>query len=168
MKIESSSEALTELEGAVLAVLSRIGPATAYQLKEAFRGSPSSFWSGSAGAVYPLAKRLETRGLLGSKDVSDTKRPRREFALTAAGGAALRAWLGDVERALDMGYDPLRTRLTFIDLLEEGARERFLDAVDARIMDPVPPDELPQTRRLHDLWLRARRSWLRGFRKAER
>ena len=100
------ADQLTEMEGLVLALLHRDGPLTAYEIKEVFRKSPSAFWSGSAGAVYPLVKRLEKRDILSSTDVSETRRPRREFTLTERGEQLMLAWLSDVERAVDPGYDP--------------------------------------------------------------
>ena len=66
--------ALTELEGAALGVVVRDGPCTSYVVKEMFRGSPSEFWSGSAGSIYPLMRRLEERGLVASKRGSTGRR----------------------------------------------------------------------------------------------
>jgi len=165
MPASSSSDQPTEMEGMVLALLYRDGPLTAYQIKEVFRGSPSSFWSGSAGAVYPLVKRLETRGILSSEDVSETKRPRREFVLTDHGRALTRAWLMDVDRAIDMGYDPLRTRMQFAGMLEDEDRETLFAAISERIPSPVPPAPGVRTQDLHRLWLQARLDWFDKFRK---
>ncbi|WP_412546177.1 PadR family transcriptional regulator [Maricaulis sp. MIT060901] len=165
MPASSSSDQPTEMEGMVLALLHRDGPLTAYEIKEVFRGSPSSFWSGSAGAVYPLVKRLEGRGILSSKDVSETKRPRREFSLTDHGRDLMRSWLMDVDRAIDMGYDPLRTRMQFVGMLEDADRETLFASISERIPTPIPPAPGVGTSDLHRLWLQARLDWFNSFRK---
>jgi DNA-binding PadR family transcriptional regulator len=164
MKLESLNDALTELEGAVLATIKRSGALTAYAVKEVFARSPSHFWSGSAGAVYPLLKRLEARGLVDSKDVSQTRRPKREFAVSAKGDFALLTWLTDVERAINVGYDPLRTRLQFSDLVPEKQLNAFLDEVESQVSDAPPPSPAtPLVRSLHGFWVEARRDWLKRF-----
>jgi len=164
MKLPSSGKQLTELEGAVLATIARRGAMTAYAIKEMFRGSPSGFWSGSAGAVYPLIKRLEARGLLDAQAGADGKRAKSVLDISKAGRAALADWIADAGRATDMGYDPLRTRMQFLDLLPPARRKRFLDDVDDRLMAPVMPDEAPENwHRLHKVWLEGRRNWLRRF-----
>ncbi|HZE88705.1 MAG TPA: PadR family transcriptional regulator, partial [Verrucomicrobiae bacterium] len=55
---------LSELEGATLGVVWSEQPCTPYAIRRVFQTSPSPFWSGSAGAIYPLVERLETRGLV--------------------------------------------------------------------------------------------------------
>jgi DNA-binding PadR family transcriptional regulator len=165
MKLESSNQALTEMEGAVIATIAERGPLTAYAVKEVFRASPSSFWSGSAGAVYPLVKRLEERGFLRSQEASESRRPKRVFLLTVRGQKALAAWLTDVRQAVSLGYDPLRTRAQFSHLLDSDERARFFDEVEACIMDGRAPDSsMDHVGRLHGLWIRARASWFKAFR----
>lgn len=165
MKIESSNPTLTELEGAVLATIADRGPMTAYAIKEVFRASPSSFWSGSAGAVYPLMKRLEVSGLLVSRDESASRRPKREFALTDSGQDKLLVWLTDVERAVNAGYDPLRTRTQFSHLLDADCRRRFFDAVEQAIPAmSAPPQASPRLEKLHAFWVAARQTWFSRFR----
>ena len=60
----ASSTDLSELEGGVLGIVHACPNSTAHVIREMFRGSRSSHWSGSAGAIYPLMKKLEGRGLL--------------------------------------------------------------------------------------------------------
>ena len=165
MHAQSSSEQLTELEGLVLALLHRDGVMTAYEIKESFRRSPSAFWSGSAGAVYPLVKRLEERGILSSRDVSETRRPRRVFELTDLGRELMKSWLTDVERASDPGYDPLRTRMQFMAMLDERDRSAFFDAVGKQIPNVEKPAPGEGVEALHKIWVDARIRWFRNFRK---
>src|SRR6476659_7226575 len=55
---------LTELEQCVLGVIWRDGPMTAYEIAALFTKSLSPYWSGSAGAIYPVVQRLRKRGLV--------------------------------------------------------------------------------------------------------
>lgn len=158
MSEEGKERALTELEGAALGVVLRDGPCTSYAVKELFRASPSDFWSGSAGAIYPLMQRLEKRGLVASVPGSTGRRGRKDYRITAAGRRAFRRWLTDAERAAGMGFDPLRTRLVFFDQLTPQARATFHDAVvDAMEALPPPPSvTAPGLESLHQSWNRAR------------
>jgi len=100
---------LTELEGAAMTVLRQLGACTPYQVRKAFKDSPSAEWSGSAGAVYPALRRLKAAGLLVAKPVKDARRSVL-YSLSTAGADALDAWLTDVARAAGIGIDPFRTR----------------------------------------------------------
>ena len=118
---------LSELELAALGFLWRRGPCTAYRVRLGFQDSPSSHWSGSSGALYPLLRRLERRGLVESTSGTTGARARKMLAVTADGRAALREWLGrgvDLDAASTV-YDALRTRMFFLDLLPRSARLDF-------------------------------------------
>ncbi len=164
---------LTELEGAALAFLKRSGPCTAYVVKEAFRTSASEFWSGSAGALYPLMKRLEAQGLVVSREDKDRARARRDFTLTAAGEAAMKDWLLDSHRAAGSGFDPLRARLCFADMMSESEFKDFIAATLAEITPPPASEKTPpktsaeaaHLTTLHKLWSRMRVNALRSFAK---
>lgn len=125
---------VTELEAITLGCVARTGPCTAYRVRQQFQRSPSARFSGSAGAIYPLLKRLEQRGLVRSRDVATGKRPASEYSITPAGRSALRAWLrapmAPREVAVD---DPLRTRMLFLDELPPAARRKWLDAAEEAV-----------------------------------
>ncbi len=154
---------LTDLEGAVLAEIAKRGVATSYLVARAFAASPSEFWSGSAGAVYPLVKRLATRGLLASQADSDGKRARLDYRVTERGRVALEDWLLDVKRASGMGFDPLRTRLVHLELIDAKRRQKFLADVRAYSAEfaatSAPPKALFGAK-IHDSWLKARARWI--------
>ncbi|HRC58297.1 MAG TPA: PadR family transcriptional regulator, partial [Kofleriaceae bacterium] len=124
---------LTDLEGAALAEIHRSGPTTSYAVAKAFANSPSEFWSGSAGAVYPLIERLRSRRLLRATRGKDGARVRTDYSLTASGRAALRAWLLDARRAAGIGFDPLRTRVIHLDQVSARQRAAFLAQVRAHL-----------------------------------
>ena len=154
MKNRQSQNDLTEMEGAALAIIARHAPATPYVVREAFRSSPSEFWSGSAGAIYPLMQRLEKRKLLSSREDTSTQRARRLYRLTRQGEMALESWLTDINRAIGLGFDPLRTRLFFSDLLSAGQKEQFLQETVKKLTEektPAPSDKTDAIL-LHNLW----------------
>ena len=156
--------ALTDLEGASLAAIAMRGQATSYAIAKFFAESPSEFWSGSAGAVYPLITRLAGRGLLTATSTATGRRAQKLYALTAKGRAEMEAWLLDAERAAGLGFDPLRTRLTYLELVTPDRRRAFLEEVRALTVKiakaPVFPG-LPAAQKIHASWLKARASWLR-------
>jgi DNA-binding PadR family transcriptional regulator len=158
MSEKTKERSLTELEGAALGVVLRDGPCTSYAVKELFRASPSDFWSGSAGAIYPLMKRLEKRGLVASEAGSTGRRSRRDYRITALGRRAFERWLTDAQRAAGMGFDPLRTRLVFFDQLSPEARSAFRDDVVAAMeaLPPPPPGSAAGLESLHTAWNAAR------------
>lgn len=157
---------VTELEGMALSMVCERGSMSAYDIKNALETSPSSFWSGSAGAVYPLTKRLEERGFLYSVEEGTGNRPRKVFRLTDAGLKVMQAWVLDVEKATDSGYDPLQSRLVFMYLMPEDKKEAFLDSVEARLHQRKLPKSAPTfIKRLHKSWVSARKSWIATVRE---
>jgi DNA-binding PadR family transcriptional regulator len=123
-----AAHALTELEGAALAVINGLGSCTPYQVRLNFLSSRSLEWSGSAGAVYPAIRRLHAGGLLLAQETEDARRSVR-FSLSAAGRRAFEAWLKDVERACGSGLDPFRCRADYWDILPAAGRQALLRAL---------------------------------------
>jgi DNA-binding PadR family transcriptional regulator len=115
---------LSELEACVLGLVWIEGPCTPYRVQQILRSSPSPHWSGSAGAVYPLFKRLERRGLIRARAVRQGRRAGRHCRLSPAGLEALRAWLGPPlpDWIAGLPIDPLRTRLRFLAALPPRRR----------------------------------------------
>jgi DNA-binding PadR family transcriptional regulator len=124
---------VTDLEAAALGAIAKNEPITGYRLKETFGRSLSRFWSGSAGAIYPLLTRLEARGLIAAKQARRGKMNVRTYSITRAGREALTAWIFDMDLAVDPGFDPVRTRLLFVETLDEPARVRFRDELLLRL-----------------------------------
>ncbi len=158
-----TAKPLTDLEGAVLAEIARRGVATSYLVARAFSASPSEFWSGSAGAVYPLIKRLLARGMVTAHADADGKRARLDYSLTEAGRMAMEEWLLDAHRASGMGFDPLRTRLAHLELIDLKRRKKFLNEVRAISADFAENSNAPEGKfgeHIHKSWLSARAKWL--------
>ncbi len=132
---ERRRDRLSELEGAVLGAISVLEPCTAYAVRQTFLRSPSTRWSGSAGAIYPLVRRLERRGLLSSKPHATGRRQGRHYELTNEGRGALTAWIGPPfsEEVSSIPPDPLRTRLSFLAVLSSDRRDAFLSRAEEEI-----------------------------------
>jgi DNA-binding PadR family transcriptional regulator len=156
-------ELLTDLEGATLAEIANRGIATSYAIAQVFARSPSEYWSGSAGAVYPLIKRLAARGLLEPSAAAAGKRQRLDYHITTEGRVALEEWLLDARRAAGMGFDPLRTRLGHLHLVAPEQRKAFLKKVRAISEEFAKQPAFagqPTMIKIHDSWLKARAAWL--------
>lgn len=154
---------LTDLEAAALAQVAEKGGATSYAVARAFAQSPAEYWSGSAGAVYPLMERLLKRGWLQANAGAQGKRKRTQYQITDAGRQELEGWLGDVAGAAGMGMDPLRTRLAHLGNLPEAKRREFLNSVRAELVAqsavPAWPDD-QRLQALHASWLANRIAWI--------
>jgi DNA-binding PadR family transcriptional regulator len=125
----------SELESFVLGLIWQMGPASAYDVRTHMRDSPSTQWSASAGAIYPLCTRLEKRGLIKGASKRAGKRARREYAITAKGLAALRKWVGPPlgESAVTVAHDPLRSRARFLGALSARERMEWVSAARAAL-----------------------------------
>ncbi len=129
----SSRRSLTELEGTVLGMVWARQPCTPYRVRREFLDSPSPYWSGSAGAIYPLMLRLESAGLLRSIERATGARVGRLYRVTPAGGRRLRRWVGPPYDAAVVGVppDPLRVRVAFLSALPPARQRAALEAVRA-------------------------------------
>ena len=121
---------LTELEGCTLGLIWAIGSCTAYAVRAEFLHSPSVHWSGSAGAIYPLIRRLRARGLVAARAARQGARRATEYSLTAKGESALKSWIsGTLEPwVVAIPMDPLRVRLRFAGILSASDRRRLVSA----------------------------------------
>ena len=166
---------LSELEHVVLGVVGMEQPCTAYTVRQVFRKSPSSHWSGSAGAIYPLVRRLEKQRLLRSTARRGDRRSARLYRLTNQGQTELRAWLRpplpDASALMDL--DPLRVRIRFLGALREKERRAVLTEAQVKLRAHLErlQDEVRQDRAGGDLYrylvsrgairsVRAQLSWL--------
>lgn len=157
-------DSLTDLEGATLAEVAQRGVATSYAIANAFAQSPSEYWSGSAGAVYPVVKRLAKNGFLQAQPAATGNRQKLDYSITTSGKSALDGWLLDARRASGMGFDPLRTRLLYLDLVSPEQRRALLSKVRKNAAGQTDPESFanrPFALRVHHSWWNARAAWLR-------
>jgi len=127
---------LSELEGCVLGFIWKHGPTTAYAVRKEMLDSPSSHWSGSAGAIYPLLERLQKQRLVAAKAGARGERAHTSYTLTEAGNKALLAWLAPPLEydIISVAPDPLRTRVFFLRALPASRRNTFLKKARARLV----------------------------------
>jgi DNA-binding PadR family transcriptional regulator len=171
----------SELECFILGLIWRAGPCTPYEVRRLLSDSPSTQWSASAGAIYPLVQRLERAGLLKSRSDRTGRRRSRLYSVTPRGTRTLRQWVGPplAPEAVTVSHDPLRSRARFLDVLPAADRLAWaaaagaaLDEVDRRIDrwhalyaavdDPIAPLMTASGR----LDVGGRREWLQEVTKA--
>ncbi len=127
---------LTELEGAALGMIATDGPCTPYRVRQFFRKSPSPYWSGSAGAIYPLVRRLEKQKLITAQPFPTGKRAASAYRTTEKGQRQLSQWIidsGTSERTSGVPMDPLRTRVRFLAALSPDQQRKFLRSAQAQL-----------------------------------
>ena len=170
------TRALSELEAVTLGCIERNQPCTAYAVRRHFLQSPASHFSGSAGAIYPLVRRLAKAGLLASESATTGRRRALAYRLTATGMAALRDWLRTtLDPSAAFTIDPLRTRILFLSALTPAEQRRWLDVAEAALRAQLPlladllneRQDDPYLRLAHDnarREARVRLAWLRQAR----
>jgi DNA-binding PadR family transcriptional regulator len=171
----------SELECFVLGIVWQSGPCSAYDVRRHMQRSPSTQWSGSAGAIYPLVERLRRAGLLSARAERTGNRKRLEYSVTPKGTDALRAWIGPpfAEEAVTVTYDPLRSRARFLGVMTPAERRAWVEAAQAALAEvalrverwrreyvdaPDASDPFAEIVSLHgELDVRWRREWLSRF-----
>jgi PadR family transcriptional regulator, regulatory protein AphA len=122
---------LSQTARVILGML-ELGQKTGYEIKALVDDSTRFFWPASYGRIYPELRRLEKAGLVRSRDDPRGARPRRVFALTAAGRKALRDWLeSSDELAFEMRDEGL-LKFFFSDALPREAALANLRAMRLR------------------------------------
>lgn len=126
---------LTDNEGALLALIYRRQPVSAYQIGRAFDESPIHTLNTSKGKLYPLLQRLHERGLLSAGSVEGDRRRTQLFECTEAGRAALKAWVCSIRVEHDLLHDPLRKKLQAFDLLTPEEQRRWVEQAASRLRE---------------------------------
>jgi len=170
MPPQKRARPLSELEGCVLGCLWKHGASTPYAVRRMFLDSPSSHWSGSAGAVYPVLERLEQSGLVEATHAPRGERDGWTYALTGAGKRRFRAWLEPpfAPEIVSVPPDPLRTRLSFLGILSAARQARFsaraLEALERELaLLEARVEQDPDEARAHAAALQAMRARLEWF-----
>ncbi len=107
------------------------GQCTPYLIRKDFKQSPSLFWNGSAGAIYPLIERLARQKLIKHASTKNDLRGGKLYVLTKFGEKALKTWLFQPTSPVVIGVppDPLRNRIEILGFLKPEMRKSFLDQV---------------------------------------
>lgn len=117
------------MEYVALGVVSHLQPCTSYRVMQAFKDSSSTYFSGSAGSIYPLLERLVSKGMLLSKTELEGRKKVTRFRISSRGKKVLRAWLLDPFLEEDVFYsvDLVKTRIYFLDHLEPNDQRTFFE-----------------------------------------
>src|SRR5210317_1087856 len=83
----------TELECCVLGYIAQEQPCTAYTVRKRLGSSLSSYWSSSAGSIYPLLERLRRRRWILVSEEPFGTRTRKRYRLSASGRRQVERWL---------------------------------------------------------------------------
>jgi DNA-binding PadR family transcriptional regulator len=172
---------MSDLEMAILGVIWKRAPCTAYAVAREFFNSPSSHWRGSAGAVYPAIDRMRRLGLIKQQKDVRLGRPCSLLSLTPKGLIQLQQWLTPPldEAAATITHDPVRTRSFFLAALPPEQQRAFLEDAEQQLHSQLPAleneiakyqasgdwfSEQAQRGTLHVM--KGRLAWLREFRAA--
>ena len=133
--VKTSTKKLTELQGAALGIIWLNSPCTPYQVRMVFQRSPSPHWTGSAGAIYPLIRNLESACLISSQRYRVGKRLARRYSITVTGRRALQKWLQDAvaDKTIGVPVDALRTRIRFFAALPRSAGAKLIEEVQKQL-----------------------------------
>jgi PadR family transcriptional regulator, regulatory protein AphA len=112
----------------VIMGLLRLGAQTGYDIKRITDISTRFFWGASYGQIYPELKRLETVGLVRSKEEPRGGVRRRVYSLTPKGERAVRAWLLEPVESFELRDEGL-LKLFFGEIL---SREELVGLVARR------------------------------------
>lgn len=119
----------TDLENCVLGFIAQNQPCTAYTVRKCLGESLSSYWSDSAGSIYPLLERLRQKKWILVKEEAFGTRVRKRYRLSTSGKRRLDRWLSAPvsPTAAAHTYDPLRTPVFFLDLVDPQHRRGYLE-----------------------------------------
>ena len=126
---------LKNLEAYILGVIGQFQPCTPYRAMKFFLDSPSVYYSGSAGAIYPAIKRLEGKGLLKSVAGCTRGKKSRLYSLTPRGMKKFTAWFEDPGLIADGGFDPVRGRISLISVFREKNRQEQMENLYRAVSD---------------------------------
>lgn len=122
---------LSHLAYIALGVVARDQPCSAYNVMQAFKGSTSSYYSGSAGAIYPLVQRLHKSGYLKKGRPVTGARGKDVYSISAKGNRVLKDWIltPHLEQDVLFSVDLLRVRMQFLGCLDTDDKSKFFDEI---------------------------------------
>lgn len=128
---------ISDNEGTLLALVRRVQPVTAYEIGKIYEASPVSNFNASKGKLYPLIKRLKSRGLVEAHQVANDARGTERLSVTKAGEEAVRDWVRQIRPTHLLLEDPLRTKMQSLDLLSREQRIRWIVGVKAALLEKL-------------------------------
>lgn len=120
---------LTFRESAVLAMVLRNQPVTAYRIRRIFADSIVTHYTNSTGTIYPIIQRLVRRGYVATQPVEGSKRGAELLRCTETGVKAIREWVMRIDGEDLVLEDPVRTKLSQMGVLKPSERIQWLNAL---------------------------------------
>jgi DNA-binding PadR family transcriptional regulator len=114
-----------------------LGACSGYEIKQMVELSIRFFWTISQAQIYPSLELLERAGLVSGRELPRGRRARRVYEITAAGEAALAAWLRADEPMPFELRDIGMVKLFFAGALECDDALSLLEAVRRRSEERV-------------------------------
>lgn len=133
--MSNANRDLTNLENVALAHIWRKGATTAHELRVAFAESSAGRYSGSAGAIYPLVKRLEAAGYVRGRASANGAQKKKLYKITKAGQNAVEKWIFDMAPAEMFPDDPVRTRFQYLHLLANDDQTRWFASAKSAVTE---------------------------------
>ena len=97
-----------------------------YELTQLFGASTRWVWSAPQSQIYPALKKMEENGLIeGEEQQRGTRMTRTVYAITAAGMAELREWIG-TPLPIPPSRDALEVQALYFDLVPAESAKRVL------------------------------------------
>jgi DNA-binding PadR family transcriptional regulator len=143
---KASASKASPLEMAVLGIVWKKEPCTAYTVMRELSNSASAFIRSKAGSVYPLVARLLLAELLVYEEGEPGSKGNRNLRITNAGLAKLRSWLCSPIPFEDISHtvDLVRMRSGYLGTLEPAEREQFVERSLAGLRDHLRSCEARQ------------------------
>jgi len=108
-----------------------MSPASGYDLKRIFAGTPMGIYQPSSGSLYPALHRLEAKGLIKALDsAGESDRHRRVYEPTRAGRAAHAAWLRTPVEVSTVSRDLGLHLMRFVMMEHASSRAEVLAFLD--------------------------------------
>lgn len=146
-----------------------VEPLSGYDLKKKFADSDVLYWSGNNNQIYRALVQLHEDDLVTQEiEYQDDSPPRKEYAITATGHAALNAWV-TTPPELPQLKNPFMIQLLWADGLEdaeladwlavyaEELRVKILMLREQAARRPLAPD---RTAREAYLWQAVAQRWI--------
>jgi len=128
---------------AVIGIVWKHEPCTAYSVMQEFATSASDFMRSKAGTIYPVVGRLVESGQIAYTKEARGPKGDRDLQITAAGMKTLRSWLIEPVPLEEISHtvDLVRTRMAYLGTLDPSERAAFIDNAIAGLRDHVKRSE---------------------------
>jgi DNA-binding PadR family transcriptional regulator len=128
--MKGSGSKVSPIEMAVLGIVWKREPCTAYSIMLGLSASASDFVRSKAGTVYPLVKRLVRDGFLVYEGEERGSKGERRLRVSPAGLEAVKGWVLEPVPPQEVAHtvDLVRMRAAVLGMIEPAARRTYIDS----------------------------------------